>query len=136
MIHLKCLTSNGLKITYLPPPKNIKVQYCTYSRHTYCICTVLLLYLQSNLIWIFTMTILPIFMFVKINILYNEVFFFWWLLGLFPPPGHIDTLFPVRALNPEPRTRPYEIRISVPDFSLQTRCESIFTPLLSLSLLF
>ena len=28
----------------------------------------------------------------------------------FCAPGHIDTLFPVRAMYPEPRTRPYEIR--------------------------
>ena len=29
----------------------------------------------------------------------------------FVPPGHLATLFPVRALYPEPRTRLYEIRI-------------------------
>ena len=29
----------------------------------------------------------------------------------FAPPGHIATLFPVQALYPETRTRPYEIRI-------------------------
>ena len=40
-------------------------------------------------------------------------FFFWWLLGLFAPPGHIDTgtLFPVWALYLEPHTRPYKFRI-------------------------
>ena len=36
----------------------------------------------------------------------NFFYFYWWLLGLFAPPGHTDTLFPVRALYPEPHTRP------------------------------
>ena len=43
--------------------------------------------------------------------MYLFIFIFLLLLGLFAPPGHIDTLFPVWALYPEPRTRPYEIRI-------------------------
>ena len=33
------------------------------------------------------------------------------LLLFFLPPGHMGKLFPVRALYPEPRTRPYELRI-------------------------
>ena len=41
----------------------------------------------------------------------NQFFLFWWLLGLFAPPWHIDTLFLVQVLYREPCTRPYEIRI-------------------------
>ena len=40
------------------------------------------------------------------NILYFRLFLssvFLWLFGLFAPPGHIATLFLVRALYPEPR---------------------------------
>ena len=50
------------------------------------------------------------YMFDSTHLLYENNFFLW-LLGLFVPPGHIDTLFPVQALYPEPRTRPYDIRI-------------------------
>ena len=41
----------------------------------------------------------------------SNIIIFLWLLGLFAPPGHFDTLFSVWVLYPEPRTRPYEIRI-------------------------
>ena len=40
-----------------------------------------------------------------------QFFFFLWLLGLIALPGHIATLFPVRALYPEPRIWLYEIGI-------------------------
>ena len=47
-------------------------------------------------------------------------------LFLFLPPGHIATLFPVRALYPEPRTRPYEIRIYLHRSSLRVlNCRSV-----------
>ena len=45
---------------------------------------------------------------------YPSIFFFFFVaVRPFAPSGHIDTLFPVRPLYPEPRTRPYEIRIRV-----------------------
>ena len=51
-------------------------------------------------------------------------FIFSWLLGLFALPGHIDTLFPVQPLYPEPRTRPYEICISLSKFAQSVDCRS------------
>ena len=42
------------------------------------------------------------------NIIIIFIFFFFWI---FAPTGHIDTVFPVRGLYPEPCTRLYEIPI-------------------------
>ena len=56
----------------------------------------------------------------------NKIFFFLWLLGLFTLPGHIDTLFPVRALYPEPR--PYEILIYRHRSSLRALTAGRFRP--------
>ena len=42
-----------------------------------------------------------------VRILFVSFFFFLWLLGLFTPPGHVYTLFTVRALYLEPCTHGY-----------------------------
>ena len=49
-------------------------------------------------------------------------------LGLIVPTGHIDTLFPVGALYPEPRTQLYEIGIYRHCSSLRALVQAYKTP--------